>query len=70
MSIQINKGLAYAIDGKVSVHSKWNSKKYRDTIKPKTIILLDEDGNMDQFGADAKDVLSHDIPNKLSSVDG
>eukprot|EP01084_Bolivina_argentea_P267137 453374_1 len=49
-------GIAYAIGDEVYVHSKWNSEKYRDVIKPKTTILLDDQGETVQFGMDAKDV--------------
>eukprot|EP01083_Nonionella_stella_P009681 27761_1 len=49
-------GLAYATGNDVFVHSKWNSEKYGDDVKPKTIILLDKDGNEDAFGSDAKEL--------------
>eukprot|EP01083_Nonionella_stella_P004290 12396_1 len=49
-------GLAYAIDDEVYVHSKWNSERYVDVEKPKTIILLDRDGEVDCFGQDAKEL--------------
>ena len=51
-------GLAYAINDKVHIHSIWKSKKYENVVKPKTIILLDENGEKVQFGMDAKNVLS------------
>ena len=47
-------GLAYAYNNEVFVHSRWSSKKYGDAVKPKTVILLDENGNTLGFGADAK----------------
>eukprot|EP01083_Nonionella_stella_P081209 223580_1 len=47
-------GLAYAYNGKVYIHSRWNSTKYGDDVKPKTIILLDDRGNTIGFGKDAK----------------
>ena len=51
-------GLAYAINDEVYIHSKWNSDKYGSVLKPKTTILLDENGEKVQFGLDAKYVLS------------
>eukprot|EP01084_Bolivina_argentea_P193609 332149_1 len=49
-------GLAYAIGDKVYIHNKWNSERYVDVVKPKTIILLDKCGNADAFGSDAKEI--------------
>ena len=46
-------GMAYAIDDQVFVHQKWNSKKYGATVKPKTIVLFDDDEEA-IFGMDAK----------------
>ena len=51
-------GLAYAIDGEVYVHQAFNSRKYGASVKPKTIVLLDEDGEVNSFGIDAKFTLS------------
>ena len=47
-------GLAYAYNGKIYVHSKWKSVRFASTNKPKTIILLDDDGDVNSFGMDAK----------------
>merc|ERR1719474_1493989 len=47
-------GLAYAIGGRVYLHSKWNSRKFGATTKPKTILLLDSKGQVNSFGMDAK----------------
>eukprot|EP01083_Nonionella_stella_P286560 975334_1 len=49
-------GLAYAIGDEVYVHSKWNSERHTDVVKPKTIILLDRNGEADAFGSDAKEI--------------
>ena len=51
--------LAYAIDGKVFVHTEWETLKYSVDEKPKTIILLDENYNALGFGKDAKHTLSN-----------
>ena len=51
-------GIAYAIDDEVMVNSKWKSKKYGAVVKPKTIILLNQDGEFEAFGMDAKFALS------------
>ena len=47
-------GLAYAYNGKIYVHSKWQSTRFASTIKPKTIILLDDEGEPNSFGMKAK----------------
>ena len=47
-------GIAYAYDGTVNVHNKWNTTHYGITKKPKTTILLDEAGDTQKFGIDAK----------------
>ena len=53
------KGLAYALpNGDVFIHNKWKSKKYGAITKPKTQILLNEEGNCVAFGIDASDVYS------------
>ena len=46
--------MAYAIDGKVFVHTEWANLKYSVDEKPKTIILLDENYKALGFGKDAK----------------
>ena len=46
-------GIAYAIDDQVFVHQKWASKKYGATVKPKTIVLFDDEEEA-MFGMDAK----------------
>ena len=51
-------GLAYAIDGDVYVHQAFNSRKYGSSLKPKTIVLLDNDGEVNSIGIDAKFTLS------------
>ncbi len=51
-------GIAYAFNDQIYVHDKWKSKKYGSVIKPKTIILLDDDNNTVASGMDAKHVLS------------
>ena len=50
--------LAYAIKDKVYVHQTFKSKKYGECVKPKTIVLLDDDGEVNTFGIDAKFTLS------------
>ena len=51
-------GLAYAIDKEVFVHQAFNSRKYGSSVKPKTIVLLDNEGDVNSFGIDAKFMLS------------
>eukprot|EP01084_Bolivina_argentea_P185288 319533_1 len=52
-------GLAYALpNGDVFIHNKWKSKKYGAITKPKTQILLNEEGKCVAFGIDASDVYS------------
>eukprot|EP01083_Nonionella_stella_P209552 759515_1 len=48
--------LAYAFgkSNHVESHAEWSAKKYKPKFKPKTIILLDENGNALGFGKDAK----------------
>ena len=46
-------GLAYALDDEVYVHQNFNSIKYGATVKPKTIILFDNEGGV-TIGMDAK----------------
>eukprot|EP01084_Bolivina_argentea_P304272 525433_1 len=48
--------LAYALgkSNHVESHAEWSAKKYKPKFKPKTIILLDENGNALGFGKDAK----------------
>ena len=52
--------LAYAFGetNQVKAHSEWAGKKFKPKFKPKTIILLDENGNTLGFGKDAKHTLS------------
>ena len=52
--------LAYAINGtkEVFVHKEWNAGKYGVSVKPKTIVLLDEDEDVLAFGKAAKDMFS------------
>ena len=53
------KGLAYALpNGDVFIHNRWKSKKYGAITKPKTQILLNEEGKCVAFGIDASDVYS------------
>ena len=58
--------MAYAINGtkEVFVHKEWNAGKYGVSVKPKTIVLLDEDEDVLAFGKAAKDMFS-DILCKL-----
>jgi len=50
-------GLAYALpNGDVYIHNKWKSKKYGAITKPKTQILLNEEGSCVAFGIDAGEV--------------
>eukprot|EP01083_Nonionella_stella_P165515 550829_1 len=49
-------GLAYAIGDEVYIHNKWNSARYADVVKPKTIILLDKQGDVECFGQEAKEI--------------
>ncbi len=51
-------GMAYAFNDDIHVHSKWSANKYGDQVKPKNIILIDENANPIGFGMDAKDMLS------------
>ena len=51
-------GVAYAIDNKVYVHQDFNSQKFGSSVKPKTIVLLDNDGDVNSFGIDAQFMLS------------
>eukprot|EP01083_Nonionella_stella_P318465 1164241_1 len=51
-------GLAYAIGDEVYIHNKWNSARYADVVKPKTIILLDKQGDVECFGQEAKEMFS------------
>ena len=51
--------LAYAIDGKVFAHKEWKSSKYEVGVKPKTIVLLDENEEVIAFGQDAKHMFSN-----------
>eukprot|EP00484_Ammonia_sp_Unknown_P021917 CAMPEP_0197031776 /NCGR_PEP_ID=MMETSP1384-20130603/10663_1 /TAXON_ID=29189 /ORGANISM="Ammonia sp." /LENGTH=681 /DNA_ID=CAMNT_0042461351 /DNA_START=29 /DNA_END=2074 /DNA_ORIENTATION=- len=52
-------GLAYALpNGDVFIHNKWKSKKYGAITKPKTQILLNEEGKCVAFGIDASEVYS------------
>ena len=50
--------LAYAIDGIVFAHKEWNSSKFEVSLKPKTIVLLDEDYDVLAFGENAKHMFS------------
>ena len=49
-------GVAYALpnDSRIHVHDKWKSKKYGTIVKPKTIILFDENFDVINVGLDAK----------------
>ena len=51
-------GLAFAIEDEVYVHEKFISRKYGASVKPKTIVLLDEEGEVNSLGIDAKFTLS------------
>ena len=51
-------GLAYAFDGDVYVHQTFKSRKYGSSLKPKTIVLLDDEGDVNSIGIDAKFTLS------------
>eukprot|EP01084_Bolivina_argentea_P308141 532737_1 len=48
--------LTYLVDGKVVSQTQWRSRKYRNNDKQKTMILIDDDGKVNQFGADANDI--------------
>ena len=52
--------LAYAIGeiNDIKAHSEWAGKKFKPKFKPKTIILLDENGEVLGFGKDAKHTFS------------
>ena len=50
--------LAYAIDGQVFAHKDWKTFKYKVLVKPKTIVLLDENLDVIGFGKDAKHTFS------------
>ena len=52
-------GLAYAFQEDIYINSKWNSTRYGATVKPKTIILLDDKGKIISFGMDAKITYVH-----------
>ena len=49
-------GVAYALpnDARIHVHDKWKSRKYGTIVKPKTIILFDENFEVVNVGLDAK----------------
>ena len=46
--------LSYGVGDDAFVHTEWSSKKYSVTVKPKTIILLNENNEFVAFGKDAK----------------
>ena len=46
--------LAYSINNKIYIHEEWANTKYGTNIKPKTIILLNENYEPLGFGKDAK----------------
>ena len=52
--------LAYAIKGTKDVfaHKQWKSSKFKVEVKPKTVVLLDENHNVVSFGQDAKHMFS------------
>lgn len=50
-------GVAYAYNNEIYVHDKWKSKKYGSTVKPKTIILFDDEKKKVAVGMDAKHAL-------------
>ena len=49
-------GLAYAIKDEVYIHQRWNCRRYGTTVKPKMILLLDDEEKA-YFGMDAKHTL-------------
>eukprot|EP01084_Bolivina_argentea_P021874 40659_1 len=51
-------GVAYAIpsSNRVHVHDKWRTKKFGTIVKPKTIILFDENFEVVNVGLDAKHI--------------
>eukprot|EP01084_Bolivina_argentea_P259870 438685_1 len=49
-------GIAYAFDNNVYVHDKWRSKNYGAITKPKTTVLLDQNGQVVAIGMDAKHI--------------
>ena len=49
--------LAYADEEKTYIHEQFESIKYGRTVKPKTIILLNEKGEFQSFGKNAKRTL-------------
>ena len=54
-------GLAYAFDNDIHVHSKWSQNECGDQVKPKTIILLDENAETRGFAMDAKHKFGVDV---------
>ena len=44
---------------KVYIHKEWNSSRYGTVVKPKTIVLLDEDLDVLAFGQEAKRMFSN-----------
>ena len=59
-------GLAYAYNNETFIHQKFKSNRFGPTIKPKTIILLD-DNKEALFGLEAKLQFSHCNPTQPSS---
>ena len=58
-------GVAYALPNstRIHVHDKWKSKKYGSIVKPKTIILFDENLEVINVGLVAKHAYI-DLPNQ------
>ena len=48
--------IAYLVEDKIIIQNSWKSKKYRDGVTQKTAVLIDSDGNINQFGQDAIDI--------------
>ena len=61
-------GLAYAIDDKVLIHDNFRSRIYGYCTKQKSIVLLDQNGEMISFGSDAKAALSEHIHHPMSII--
>eukprot|EP01084_Bolivina_argentea_P021873 40658_1 len=58
-------GVAYALpnSNQIHVHDKWKTKKYGSIVKPKTILLFDDNFNLVNVGMDAK-LVYIDLPNQ------
>ena len=47
--------ISYLVNDKIMIQDSWKSNKYRDGVTQKTAVLIDSDGEVNQFGQDAID---------------